>query len=327
MGHVGLGHLIPLLTPTLPIAISFFTFMAVSYVVDVYRGTLEVATPIDVATYLSFFPHLVAGPIVRGGELLPQLRRPRDPHDVDLSRAALLIMGGLFKKVVVSSYVSTNIVNPVFASPHAHSAPEVLFAVWGYAVQIYADFSGYTDIAIGIALLLGIRFPVNFDAPYTARNLQDFWRRWHITLSRWLRDYLYIPLGGNRGSTLMTSRNIMITMVLGRPVARGELDLRRLGGAARDGSGGGAPPAHLAGAPRPSRGGRRHPRTVAPAVPDVPVRLARLALLQRVVDGERVRDARPARLGLGAALPARHPAARGHDRRDDRRAVRPVTVR
>ena len=124
-------------------------------------------------------------------------------------------MGGLFKKVVISSYVSTNIVNPVFASPHAHSAPEVLFAVWGYAIQIYADFSGYTDIAIGIALLLGIRFPVNFDAPYTARNLQDFWRRWHITLSRWLRDYLYIPLGGNRGSTLMTSRNIMITMVLG----------------------------------------------------------------------------------------------------------------
>jgi alginate O-acetyltransferase complex protein AlgI len=215
LSHVGLGHLIPLLTPTLPIAISFFTFMAVSYVVDVYRGTLELATPIDLATYLSFFPHLVAGPIVRGGELLPQLRRPRDAHDVDLSRAALLIMGGLFKKIVISSYVATNIVNPVFASPHAHSAPEVLFAIWGYAIQIYADFSGYTDIAIGIALLLGIRFPVNFDAPYTARNLQDFWRRWHITLSRWLRDYLYIPLGGNRGSTLMTSRNIMITMVLG----------------------------------------------------------------------------------------------------------------
>jgi len=215
LSHVGLGHLVPLVTPTLPIAISFFTFMAISYVVDVYRGTLELATPIDLATYLSFFPHLVAGPIVRGGELLPQLRRPRDGRDVDLSRAALLIMGGLFKKIVISSYVSAHIVAPVFAAPAAHSAPEVLFAVWGYAIQIYADFSGYTDIAIGIALLLGVRFPVNFDAPYSARSLQDFWRRWHITLSRWLRDYLYVPLGGNRGSVVQTSRNIMLTMVLG----------------------------------------------------------------------------------------------------------------
>jgi D-alanyl-lipoteichoic acid acyltransferase DltB (MBOAT superfamily) len=124
-------------------------------------------------------------------------------------------MGGLFKKIVISSYISANIVAPVFTAPAAHSAPEVLFAVWGYAIQIYADFSGYTDIAIGIALLLGIRFPVNFDAPYSARSLQDFWRRWHITLSRWLRDYLYVPLGGNRGSTAETARNIMITMVLG----------------------------------------------------------------------------------------------------------------
>jgi D-alanyl-lipoteichoic acid acyltransferase DltB (MBOAT superfamily) len=126
-----------------------------------------------------------------------------------------MIMGGLFKKVVVSSYVSTAIVQPVFSAPSAHSAPEVIFAAWGYAVQIYCDFSGYTDIAIGLAILLGVRFPVNFDAPYTARNLQDFWRRWHITLSRWLRDYLYIPLGGNRGSDLFVARNIMITMVLG----------------------------------------------------------------------------------------------------------------
>ena len=213
--NAGLGRIAPLITPTLPIAISFFTFMAVSYVVDIYRGTLDPATPIDLAVYLSFFPHLVAGPIVRGGELLPQIRRPRDPHSVDLARASALIMGGLFKKVVISSYVASAIVDPVFGAPGAHSAPEVLFAVWGFAVQIYADFSGYTDIAIGIALLLGIRFPVNFDAPYTARDLQDFWRRWHITLSRWLRDYLYIPLGGSRGSQVATSRNLMITMVLG----------------------------------------------------------------------------------------------------------------
>jgi D-alanyl-lipoteichoic acid acyltransferase DltB (MBOAT superfamily) len=124
-------------------------------------------------------------------------------------------MAGLFKKVVLSSYVSSAIVDPVFAAPNQHSAIEVLFAIWGYAVQIYCDFSGYTDIAIGCALLLGFRFPENFNAPYTARSLQDFWRRWHMTLSFWLRDYLYIPLGGNQGGDLMTVRNIMITMLLG----------------------------------------------------------------------------------------------------------------
>jgi alginate O-acetyltransferase complex protein AlgI len=212
---MGAGRLLPLVQPTLPVAISFFTFMAISYVVDVYRGQLALARPIDLAAYLCFFPHLIAGPIVRGEELLPQLRRRRNPDGVDFSRAIWMIMAGLFKKVVVSSYVSTAIVQPVFSAPSAHSAPEVVFAAWGYAVQIYCDLSGYTDIAIGLALLLGVRFPVNFDAPYTARTLQDFWRRWHITLSRWLRDYLYIPLGGNRGSDVAVARNIMLTMVLG----------------------------------------------------------------------------------------------------------------
>jgi D-alanyl-lipoteichoic acid acyltransferase DltB (MBOAT superfamily) len=211
----GLGHAVPLVQVALPIAISFFTFMAISYVVDVYRRVLEPAKPLDFALYLSFFPHLLAGPIVRGNELLPQLRRRRDPGSIDYARAFWLILAGLFKKVVISSYVSTAIVIPVFTSPRQHSAPEALFAAWGYAVQIYCDFSGYADIAIGLALLLGIRFPLNFNAPYTARNLQDFWRRWHITLSRWLRDYLYIPLGGGRGSERQTVRNIMITMVLG----------------------------------------------------------------------------------------------------------------
>jgi len=213
--HLGLGNLFPLIQPTLPVAISFFTFMALSYVIDIYRRQLAVARPLDLAVYLSFFPHLVAGPIVRGEELLPQIRRRRDPDAVDYSRAMWMIMGGLFKKVVVSSYVSTAIVEPVFAAPRLHSGLEAVFAAWGYAIQIYCDFSGYTDIAIGLALLLGFRFPVNFDGPYTARDLQDFWRRWHITLSRWLRDYLYIPLGGNRGSDLQGARNIMITMILG----------------------------------------------------------------------------------------------------------------
>ena len=212
---IGLGQAVPLLQVGLPIAISFFTFMAISYVIDIYRGHLEPAKPLDFAVYLSFFPHLLAGPIVRGTELLPQIRRRRDPNNIDYSRAFWLILAGLFKKVVISSYVSGSIVTPVFTSPSQHSAPEAIFAAWGYAVQIYCDFSGYTDIAIGLALLLGFRFPQNFNAPYTARDLQDFWRRWHMTLSRWLRDYLYIPLGGNKGSEANTIRNIMITMVLG----------------------------------------------------------------------------------------------------------------
>ena len=212
---VGLGRAVPLVQVALPIAISFFTFMAISYVVDIYRRQLEPARPLDFAFYISFFPHLLAGPIVRGGELLPQIRRRRDADAIDYSRAFWLILGGLFKKVVISSYVSTAIVQPVFTSPSQHSAPEAIFAAWGYAVQIYCDFSGYTDIAIGLAMLLGFRFPQNFDAPYTARNLQDFWRRWHMTLSRWLRDYLYIPLGGNANGDVQTIRNIMITMVLG----------------------------------------------------------------------------------------------------------------
>lgn len=201
----------------LPVAISFFTFMGLSYVIDIYRRELEPAPWLDVAVFVCFFPHLEAGPIVRGSDLLPQIIRSdrRNPRRIDLPRASYLIFGGLFKKVVLSSYISSAVVDPVFANPGLHSAPEVLFAVWGYAVQIYCDFSGYTDIAIGCALLLGFRFPENFNAPYTARSLQDFWRRWHITLSLWLRDYLYIPLGGNKGPRWAMYRNIMITMLLG----------------------------------------------------------------------------------------------------------------
>jgi D-alanyl-lipoteichoic acid acyltransferase DltB (MBOAT superfamily) len=206
---------LPLVQVVLPVGISFFTFMAISYVVDVFRGDLEPAGWLDFFAYLSFFPHLVAGPIVRGGELLPQIRRRRDPRRIDLARCAYLIFGGLFKKVVISSFLASAIVDPVFGSPGSHTSLEILVAVYAYAIQIYADFSGYTDIAIGVAGLLGFRFPENFDGPYTARSLQDFWRRWHMTLSRWLRDYVYIPLGGSHGSEAATSRNILITMVLG----------------------------------------------------------------------------------------------------------------
>jgi D-alanyl-lipoteichoic acid acyltransferase DltB (MBOAT superfamily) len=212
---VGLDFVLPLLQIALPVGISFFTFMAISYLVDIYRGELRPASWLDFAVYLSFFPHLVAGPIVRGTELLPQIRTRRDARRIDAARAAYLIFGGLFKKVVIASFLGTAIVDPVFGAPAAHSSLEILVAVYAYAIQIYADFSGYTDIAIGLALLLGFRFPANFDAPYTATSLQDFWRRWHITLSRWLRDYLYIGLGGNRGGRRRTYRNIMLTMLLG----------------------------------------------------------------------------------------------------------------
>jgi alginate O-acetyltransferase complex protein AlgI len=184
---------------TLPVAISFFTFCGLSYIIDVYRGTLRPAPLLDVAVYLSFFPHLVAGPIVRGSELLPQLQEQPDPDALDATRAARLIGRGLIKKMIVANYLAQALTDPVFGSPRSYRSWDLLIAAYAYSVQIYADFSGYTDIAIGVALLLGVKFPQNFDRPYIAATLQDFWRRWHMTLSRWLRDYLYIPLGGSRG--------------------------------------------------------------------------------------------------------------------------------
>jgi alginate O-acetyltransferase complex protein AlgI len=211
---LGIASPLPLLQVTLPVGISFFTFMAVSYVIDVYRGDLEPSGWLDFFVYLSFFPHLVAGPIVRGGELLPQIRQRRDPRKVDLAGSAYRIFAGLFKKVVIASYLASAIVDPVFSDPGAHSSLEVLVAIYAFAVQIYADFSGYTDIAIGVARLMGFAFPENFNAPYAARSLQEFWRRWHMTLSRFLRDYVYIPLGGSRGSSGATYRNVVLTMVL-----------------------------------------------------------------------------------------------------------------
>lgn len=199
----------------LPVGISFFTFCAISYVVDVFRDEQEPVSLVNFAVYLAFFPHLVAGPIVRVSEFEPQLRRRRNPDAIDATRAARLIVRGLFKKVVIANYLATAIVDPVFVAPGQHTNWELLVGAWAYAVQIYADFSGYTDIAIGIALLMGIKFPDNFDQPYSSRSIQEFWRRWHMTLSRWLRDYLYIPLGGNRGGARAEYRNLFLTMLLG----------------------------------------------------------------------------------------------------------------
>ncbi len=212
---LGLEAPLPILAIALPVGISFFTFQAISYVVDVYKKVIRPTSFIDFAIYEAFFPHLVAGPIVRAREFLPQLASPRNRAAIPAGPAIFLIAGGLFKKIVLADVLATRIVDPVFGSPQTHSALEVWTAIYGYAVQIYCDFSAYTDMAIGLALLLGFRFPQNFDRPYAARSLQDFWRRWHMTLSRWLRDYLYIPLGGSRGSSAKTYRNVMLTMLIG----------------------------------------------------------------------------------------------------------------
>ena len=211
----GLNADLPLLRIVLPLGISFLTFRVLSYVIDVYRGSLRPASLLDFSVYVAFFPYLAAGPIARASEFLPQLNGPRDPRQVDTARAFFLIFGGLIKKMLIADYLATHIVNGVFTTPGQYSSLEVLVGIVGYSVQIYCDFSAYADIAIGISLLLGFKLPDNFDAPYTAASVQEFWRRWHMTLSRWLRDYLYIPLGGNRKGKARTYLNLMITMVLG----------------------------------------------------------------------------------------------------------------
>jgi D-alanyl-lipoteichoic acid acyltransferase DltB (MBOAT superfamily) len=212
---VSLGMPLPLAEVVLPVGVSFFTFQAISYVVDVRKRVLEPAGVVDVALYLSFFPHLVAGPIVRAREFLPQLARPRDPREIAGGAGVVLIVVGLVKKVALADHLAREVVDPVFAVPEAYASADVLLALYAYAAQIYCDFSGYTDMAIGLALLLGIRFPQNFDRPYRARSFRDFWRRWHMTLSRFLRDFVYIPLGGNRRGRRRAMVNVMLTMTLG----------------------------------------------------------------------------------------------------------------
>jgi alginate O-acetyltransferase complex protein AlgI len=200
----------------LPVGVSFFTFQSLSYTIDVYRGNLKpVSNIIDYAFFVSFFPQLVAGPIVRAADFLPQIYKPTLVTREMFGRAVFLIGAGLFKKAVISDYISINFVDRVFDAPMLYSGLENLFAVYGYALQIYCDFSGYSDMAIGIALLLGFHFPINFNSPYQSRNITEFWRRWHISLSTWLRDYLYISLGGNRKGKIRTYINQFITMLLG----------------------------------------------------------------------------------------------------------------
>ncbi|MDA3819343.1 MAG: MBOAT family protein [Candidatus Delongbacteria bacterium] len=203
-------------TIILPVGISFFTFQTISYSVDVYRGkTKPVKNIVDFGFYVSFFPQLVAGPIVRAADFIPQLYTKYQLSKQAFGKALFLILNGLIKKMVISDFISINFVDRVFANPELYTGFENLLGVYGYGLQIYCDFSGYTDIAIGVALLLGFRLPLNFNSPYKAESITDFWRRWHISLSSWLRDYLYIPLGGNRKGKTRTYINLMITMLLG----------------------------------------------------------------------------------------------------------------
>jgi alginate O-acetyltransferase complex protein AlgI len=213
---IGVHVSLPFVEVALPIAISFLTFHALSYIIDAYRGVLKpTRSLLDILFYISFFPHLVAGPIVRAKMFLAQTVRASDPADIRLGQSVFLIMGGLFKKVVVANYLGTDFVDPIFQNPTGQSRIDLLLGMYAYGLQIYCDFSAYTDIAIGVANLLGYQFPQNFNQPYRALSVQDFWRRWHMTLSAWLRDYLYIPLGGNRSGRLFAWRNILITMGLG----------------------------------------------------------------------------------------------------------------
>ena len=201
----------------LPVGISFFVFQSMSYTIDIYRGQLKpLSNWLDYLFYLSFFPQLVAGPIVRARDFIPQIRQ----NPVVVTRemfgtGVFLILTGLFKKAIISDYISLNFVDRIFDEPLLYSGFECLMGIYGYALQIYCDFSGYSDMAIGIALLLGFRFPKNFDAPYKSATITEFWRRWHISLSTWLRDYLYISLGGNRKGRIRTYGNLLLTMLLG----------------------------------------------------------------------------------------------------------------
>ena len=214
LDSIGLGMPLPLLSVALPIGISFYTFQAITYVVDVKRGDAEPASLVDAAVYLSFFPHLVAGPIVRASEFLPQLKAPRDPSRVAVGAGIALIALGLVKKVALADTIARELVDPVFAVPQAYGTPDLLLAAYGWVAQVYCDFSGYTDIAIGLALLLGFVFPQNFNNPLRCQSFREFWRRWHMTLSRFVRDYVYIPLGGSRRGTFRTYFNLLFTMTL-----------------------------------------------------------------------------------------------------------------
>jgi alginate O-acetyltransferase complex protein AlgI len=210
-----LGHVQPLKL-ILPIGISFYTFENLSYTIDIYRGKFKPVTSfLDYCFFLTFFPKLVMGPIVRASDFIPQIRKDIFITNRDISRGLYLILGGLFKKVVISDYIYVNYVQYIFDDPGRHSGIECLVGVYGYAMVIYCDFSGYSDMAIGMARWMGFTINENFDSPYQSSSITEFWRRWHMSLSSWLKDYLYISLGGNRVGKFRQYLNLMLTMLIG----------------------------------------------------------------------------------------------------------------
>jgi len=215
LGVVGLESQRRVLDIVLPLGISFYTFETISYIVDVYCGrTQPVRNALDYALYILFFPHLIAGPIVRPREFLPQLGQRKRFNWDRMQLGVQLFLLGLFKKAVIADHLAA-VVDPVFKQPGLYGTAAAWLAVVAYAVQIYCDFSGYSDMAVGTAHMLGFKLPRNFNLPYFAASISEFWRRWHISLSTWLRDYVYIPLGGNRHGVAATHRNLILTMLLG----------------------------------------------------------------------------------------------------------------
>jgi D-alanyl-lipoteichoic acid acyltransferase DltB (MBOAT superfamily) len=198
----------------LPIGISFYTFQALAYVIDVRRGEKAERNPLRFLTFLLFFPHLVAGPILRARVLLAQVAEARTPDREDIGHGVARLATGLVKKLLVADVLRLGMVDSVFSDPSTFTGVEVLFALYAYSLQIYCDFSGYTDFAIGSARLFGFSIPENFDRPYQADSVAGYWRRWHITLSDWVRDYVYRPLGGSRGTGLVPYRNTMVTLLI-----------------------------------------------------------------------------------------------------------------
>jgi len=213
--RIGLGAIIPAPDILLPIGISFFTFQSMGYIIDVYRGQFQAEKSfIKFATFVAFFPQLIAGPIERAKSLLPQLQRPRQIRASDISNGLSLFIVGLFKKVALADFLAIY-VDRIYDNPANYGSLSLIFATYGFAWQIYFDFSGYTDMARGLGRIMGIKLTLNFNNPYTATGLRDFWHRWHITLSSWFRDYVYIPLGGNRRGKMRTCVYILLTMLIG----------------------------------------------------------------------------------------------------------------
>ncbi len=215
LNQIGAGNF-DMLDIFLPVGVSFFTFQSMSYTIDIYRRQLEPEKKFtDFLFFVSFFPQLVAGPIVRASDFLPQIKNDVYVSKEDIGRALFLIIAGLFKKAVIADYISINFIDRVFEWPTRFTGVENLLALYAYTIQLYCDFSGYSDMAIGLALLLGFKLPINFNSPYKAASITEFWQRWHISLSSWLRDYLYIGLGGNRKGQIRTYVNLILTMLLG----------------------------------------------------------------------------------------------------------------